>query len=491
MTNRTAKVLLVDLPSVSPNEINLGIATIAAVLREDGHEVRVLDLNSLHVPGSRKARLKAALDWGPDIVGVSLFPACTITDEGAKNLLTTVKEVRGDKTLRVAGGVGISITPVESARKFSGLADLCVYGEGEVTFAEVVRKYANGEPLTGILGTLRYENGEPIQEAPRPFITNLDALPFPAYDLFDSVGDTIAEYPMMTSRGCPFNCIFCLNKTLTQRTFRSRSAENVVEEIEWANKKYKFDAVYIWDDHFSLIRERAEKICRLLIEKNLGITYYLPDGIRADSVTPEFAALLKESGCGGVSVGFEDANPETFVHIKKGEKYDVIVNAIKVLKAAGVPIRCSMIIGLPHTTYRSTRIAMENVKKLGIHAEWYLATPFPGTEFYDWVMKHGRLLEDPLSLRGLTFRRVIFDTPEFPRKDRYRSFYEGFADFSFPEHAFYGKVCNPLTQQRSRWDKYVVSPFTVARYIPSRLPSHLFNLARDLISAILRRVFKR
>jgi anaerobic magnesium-protoporphyrin IX monomethyl ester cyclase len=292
---------------------------------------------------------------------------------------------------------------------------------------------------------------------------------------------------MMTSRGCPFNCIFCLNKTLTRRTFRPRSAENVVAEIEWAMDRFRFDDLYIWDDHFSLIRERAEKICRMIIEKKLNIRYFLPDGIRADSVTPEFAALLRESGCAGVSVGFEDANPETFVHIKKGERYEVIVHAIETLRDVGVPVRCSMVIGLPHTTYASTRVAMENMKKLGVHAEWYLATPFPGTEFYDWVTQHGRLIENPLSLRALTFRRVVFDTPEFPKKDRYRAFYQAFAHYSFPEHAFYGKVCNPLTQQRYRFEKYFLSIFSVARYIPERLPSHVFNLARDLVGAVVRR----
>ncbi len=97
-----------------------------------------------------------------------------------------------------------------------------------------------------------------------------------------------------------------------------------------------------------------------------------------------------------------------------------------------MPVRASMVIGLPHTTYESTRVAMENMAKLGIHAEWYLATPFPGTEFYDYVMKHGRLLEDPLSLRALTFRRVVFDTPEFPKRKRYRAFYEAFAHYLVP-----------------------------------------------------------
>ena len=490
MSESRCKILLVDLPSVSPNELNLGLAGIAAVLRDDGHEVRVLDLNNLNVPGTRKGRLRAALAWKPDVLGVSLFPACELTYEGAVKVLRAARAALGDRSLLVAGGVGITITPHDAARRLVGLADLCVYGEGEVTFSEIVKKRLGGQPLEGVAGTVCFDRGEPVQVPAREFIRDLDSLPFPAYDLFDSVGETISEYPIMTSRGCPFNCVFCLNKTLTKRTFRPRSAENVVEEIARAKDRYHFGALYIWDDHFSLIRERAEKICCMFIEQNLNIRYFLPDGIRADSVTPEFAALLRDSGCAGVSIGFEDANPETFVHIKKGERYERIVDAIKTLKEAGVPVRCSMIIGLPHTTYESTRVSMENMKKLGVHTEWYLASPFPGTELYDWVMKHGRLLENPLSLRALTFRRVVFDTPEFPKRERYRAFYESFAHYSFPEYAFYGKVCNPLTQQRFRFEKYVSSIFTVARYIPERLPSHLYSLARDLLSAVTRRAAK-
>jgi len=490
MADSRAKILLVDPPSVSPNELNLGLAGIAAVMRVRGHAVRVLDLNNLNVPGGRARRLRQALEWEPDVVGVSLFPACRFTYAGARELLRAARAARGDRALLVAGGVGISVAPIEGARALEGTADICVFGEGELTFAEIVEKRLAGGPLTDIEGTVRFDGGEPVQEFPREFIADLDTLPPPAYELFDSVGDVLPEYPMMTSRGCPFNCIFCLNKTLTRRTFRPRSPENVVAEIARAKERFHFDALYIWDDHFSLIRERAEKICRLLIEKDLRIRYYLPDGIRADSVTPEFAGLLKASGCAGASVGFEDANPETFVHVKKGERYETILGAIETLKAAGVPVRASMVIGLPHTTYESTRVAMENTAKLGIHAEWYLATPFPGTEFYDYVLKHGRLLEDPLSLRALTFRRVVFDTPEFPKRKRYRAFYEAFAHFSFPEHAFYGKVCNPLVQQRDKFEKYVLSIFTVARYIPERLPAHLWSLARDLAAAVVRRLRK-
>ena len=93
-------------------------------------------------------------------------------------------------------------------------------------------------------------------------------------------------------------------------------------------------------------------------------------------------------------------------------------------------------------------------------------------------------------MRSLTFRRVVFETPEFPKKDRYRAFYKAFAHYSFPEFAFYGKVCNPLTQQRYRFEKYFLSIFTVARYIPQRLPSHVWNLARDAVSALARRLHR-
>ena len=488
------RVLLIDCPGVSPNELNLGLASMAAVLRQDGHEPRVLDLNSLKVPGNPRERLSQALAWKPNIVAVSLFPACNDVYAYAERTLQAARDELGAGALRVVGGIGISIAKAEASRRFAGLADLCVYGEGELTLQEIASRYAGGEALDDIAGTVVFDNGEPRVNPARPFIKDLDSLPLPAYDVFDSVGDTLEEYPIMTSRGCPFSCIFCLNQVLTQRQFRYRSARNVVDEIKHGVERYRPEAVYIWDDHFSLMRERAEDICRMLIEEQVGVKYYLPDGIRADSVTPDFARLLKESGCAGVSVGFEDPNPDTFHTVNKGEKHARIVEAIRVLKEADVPVRASLIIGLPGTTYASTCKAMEYFATLKIHGEWYLATPFPGTELHDWVMEHGRLIEDPLDLRSLTFRRVVFDTPEFTRSERYRAFYRAYAYYSFPEHAFYGKVCNPLTQQRYRSEKYVTSVFAVARYLPRKLPSHLLNLGRDLVQYVGRKawgVFRR
>ena len=106
MSEKHGRVLLVDLPSVSPNELNIGLASIAAVLRAAGHEVRVLDLNNLNVPGNRKSRLKDALAWNPDVLGVSLFPACQVVYDAAEDLLRRVRATLGNRALLVAGGVG-------------------------------------------------------------------------------------------------------------------------------------------------------------------------------------------------------------------------------------------------------------------------------------------------------------------------------------------------------------------------------------------------
>ena len=141
----SAKVLLIDLPSVSPNELNIGLAGLAAVLRAARHDVRVLDLNSQHVPGRPRARLRQALAWGPDVVALSLFPACELTYSGAEDVLRRARAALGERALLVAGGLGITVRPADGARRLAGLADVCVYGEGEVTFSYRDRRHAGAQ----------------------------------------------------------------------------------------------------------------------------------------------------------------------------------------------------------------------------------------------------------------------------------------------------------------------------------------------------------
>ncbi len=192
MPESAMRVLLVDVPSVSPNQINLGLASIGAVLKQRGHEVRVLDLNNLNVPGSRGSRLKKALEWRPEVFAVSLFPACTYNYNHAERVLRNARELLGRECLFVVGGIGVTIDVSAALKRFGGLADILVHGEGEVTLAEVIERRAAGGDLGGILGTALAVDGKEIINPERPLIEDLDSLPFADYRVFDSVGETIA-----------------------------------------------------------------------------------------------------------------------------------------------------------------------------------------------------------------------------------------------------------------------------------------------------------
>ena len=482
------KVLLIDPQSISRGSLNIGLAYLAAALHKKSHEVRVLDFNCY--TKNEEGRLLDALAWAPDVIGVSIFPASIPTYDGARRIVDFCKRNLKRDCFYVAGGPGVTIEPKKFMEQNRDDFNFGIVGEGELTFAELINCFQKGQDAREIQGLVFCREGKVIQTADRPFIKELDKLPFPDYTLFDSVGSKkIVKYPLVTSRGCPFNCIFCLNKELSRREWRPRTADNVVREMEIAVKKYSSSSVYIWDDHFSLNVKRAIDICRLKIERGINIPYYLPDGIRADSVNKELAVLLKESGCKGVSVGFEDANPLTYKYIDKGEKLKDIVRGIKILQEAEVPVKISMIIGLPYTTYESTKQSMEFVKTLNVHAEWYLAIPFPKTQLYKWVENNGRFLENPLSRMALTFRTVVFDTPDFPKEDRLKAFYQANMDYSFPEHAFfYDHRCEPLYQKDSLYEICIGSYKIVWKYNRRRLATHTLRLIQYLSRALKRRL---
>ncbi|MCK4325977.1 radical SAM protein, partial [bacterium] len=233
---------------------------------------------------------------------------------------------------------------------------------------------------------------------------------------------------------------------------------------------------------------RAIDICKRKIERGVNVPYYLPDGIRADSVNEELAMLLRKSGCKGVSIGVEDANPLTYKYINKGEELEDVIRGIKILKKAGVPVRVSMIIGLPHTTYESTKQSMEFIKTLDVHSEWYLAIPFPRTQLYKWVENNGRFLENPLSRVALTFRTVVFDTPDFTKEDRLKAFYHANMDYSFPEKAFFEHRCQPLYQKDSLYEIFIDSYKTVWKYNRWGLAKHTLRLIQYLSWGVKRRL---
>jgi radical SAM superfamily enzyme YgiQ (UPF0313 family) len=277
----------------------LGLLYLAAVLEKNGFSASVLDANVLKL--SNYEVLKRIKKIKPEIVGIS---ANVVLARAAKELAVMVKK-RFPKAFIVMGGPIVSALPED----FLAVCDTVVLHEGEETFLELVKRYnCQGEkgvfslfdPIPGIAFKSK---GKIFFTKPRNFINNLDDIPFPAYHLlepnidfysFKSRARKIPVAPILTSRGCPFNCIYC-NKSIFGHIFRVRTPENVFAEVEYLITKYGIRQIDILDDNFTLDQARAEKILDLIIKAKFDLALNCQNGIRADKLTSK---LIKKNEAG-------------------------------------------------------------------------------------------------------------------------------------------------------------------------------------------------
>ena len=316
----------------------LGLAYIAAVLRQNNIEVKILDAAALNLENSQISRY--AEKFKPDVIGIT---ASTNTIVVAYEIADAVKK---PEIKVVAGGPHTSILPEQTLQECKSI-DIAVKGEGEYVILEI----AQGRELSEIDGITYRKDNEIIRNKDRELIENLDELPFPARDLlpldeYESVG--IRRYPfatMITSRGCPYSCNFCVNYTVLGKRFRYRSVENIMREIDELVNKYHVKEIDIIDDNFTVIPERAEQICDELIKRRYDLIWKLGNGIRADRVNERLLMKMKKSGCYLVAFGIESGNEEILKKINKGESLQQIVQAIRWAKRYGMETEGFFILG--------------------------------------------------------------------------------------------------------------------------------------------------
>lgn len=410
------KIVFIDPKGVWEG-LNNGIAYIVAGIRDD-HEVKVIDF--VNRQGHVRERLQTVKD--ADIVGISMK---SFTLDESVMVGKMVKEINPKVTL-IAGGPHIMVDGY-NFMKDNPIFDLAVFGEAEIAFKEILA----GKPNAEIDGLIYRENGEVIQNKAREWISELEELPFPVYDDFDSVNidgkmQKIENWPLVTSRGCPYTCTYCNVPTVIGRKFRARTGENILAELRYAKEKYGANEFKILDDNFTLLMDRAKDICRTFLKENLDMKWTCPNGIRADRLDDELCSLMKEAGCYAVSIGVESGDPEVFAKIRKGEKLDDVERGIKIAQKAGLKVHGFFIIGLIGSTYEADRRSMEFAKKMGITASWGILVPYPGTEVWEQVKKdaNARILRDWKDGFHIGARpKPVFDTKEYTADERVRAYY--------------------------------------------------------------------
>jgi anaerobic magnesium-protoporphyrin IX monomethyl ester cyclase len=364
----------------------LGIGYLAAILEENQYEVDVIDCQALGLSyGGFESEISKRL---PNIVGIT---STTLTYKSALRIAKIAKEVY-PSCLTVLGGCHATFWDDKALQECPHL-DIVVRKEGEKTLLELVGRLRVGKDFYDVLGITCRKGKEILRNPDRPYIEDLDSLPFPAHHLWPierlrKYGKVI--FPLVTSRGCVYWCNFCSAVRMFGRRFRMRSPTNVVDELEFLNKKYGADQFTFYDDAFTVDQSRVEKICMEIQNRKLRIKWDC--GTRVDMVTKDLLQKMKKAGCIAVWLGVESGSQRVIDAMGKGFTLEKTKKAFKLAKEAGIMTIASVVLGFPGETRETAWETIRLVEEIDPDdIGYYIATPYPGTPMADYVKKMGWL----------------------------------------------------------------------------------------------------
>ncbi len=394
-----------DWRGVTPH---IGQAYLAENLSRNGVEVDILDMNLGYGPRHLRRKIE---EFRPDLVGVSLI---SLDYKRLYGIFSDIK--KADPNVRtVAGGPHVTILR-ENVLKECPEIDYGVVYEGELTLADLCQ----GKPEREIKGLIFRDGGATRYAGDRPFVTDLDQLPWPRYGKFE-FNKYVREITIYSSRGCPHLCIFCPNRVISP-VFRTRSPRHVADELEyWYHRgfrQFNFD-----DDNFNMISGRVFAICDEIERRGLKKLFLrCSNGIRADRVDRRMLMRMKEVGFRYIAFGVDAGNDKMLKIVRKGETIQAIENAIKEACDLGYDVKLLFVVGTPYETRADVEDKVRLSKKYPIQeVHFYNTIPYPGTELYDWVAEKGYFLrkpEDYLNDVSCLTRTPVFETPELPRMAR-------------------------------------------------------------------------
>ncbi len=369
-----------------PPFIPLGLAYLGAVAQKAGHEVAVIDCQAEKLTyetfRNRIAKIPA------DVIGVT---ATTLLYKSAMQLIDIAKQVQPQAVTMLGGSHGTFWD--EGALNEYPTLDIVVRREGEQTFIELLDKLHEKSSIDNVLGITFRKEGKIIRTPDRPFLEDLDSLPFPAHDLMPLENlkhDGKILFPLVTSRGCVYWCDFCSTVRMFGRGYRWRSAKNVVDEMQLVHDKYGVDQVTFYDDAFSVNRERVMKICEELRVRKLDMTWDC--GTRVDMVDKEMLKTMHDAGCFCVWLGVESGSEVILGAMNKSIKLDQTRTAFKTANKVGLMTIANTVIGFPGETEQTARQTIRFIKELNPDSVgFYVATPYPGTPMYEQVKQKGWL----------------------------------------------------------------------------------------------------
>jgi len=430
----------------SRTHIHNGLGYLAGALLAAGYETDIYD------GAVEDESLDARLTREPfDVIGIS-SPTPLINE--AWQYARTAKQ-HGATTL--LGGPHLTLMPDESMQKAE--VDFVARGEAEYTIVEFMqaleRETLNGERVASnaldkawraIRGlSWKDANGKIQHNLDRPLSSDLDALPFPAYQLFkidrytnlqpltDGLDPHARSYTILTSRGCPYKCTYC-SKPITGDTWRARSVENVIREWKMLVHDLGATEIGVTDDIWNLNLKRAKELCQALIDNGLNkVPWVTVHGMKVNHTDAELFQLMKRAGCKRVGFGVESGDEQILKNVvKKSQTFDQVRAAFKNAKAARLQTMGFFIYGMPGETAatmdKTTELALELDPDL---AHFMIASPYPGTALWETVQRNGKLHAQGWSDLAIQSDHAHFDFPGMDNKLVEQKWHEAYRRFYF------------------------------------------------------------
>lgn len=450
-----------DVAAVANRMAPLGLLSIAAYLEQQGFVTFVEDCLGPRARPDTEANVRLILSHEPELVG---FSATTSGFLDGYEMATRIKTLR-PQTRVVFGGVHISAMGAALLDQFEHIDYLCL-GEGELTLAGL----AQGEHPGKITGLAWRDNGKAVTNPPREHISDLDSLPFPAYEklvgfpkgyrlpLFSYIQTPGAT--MVTSRGCPYQCSYC-DRSVFKRGFRYNSANYIYDHMQYLRKRFGVRHINIYDDLFTLNRNRIAQLCEMLAARPLGMHFNC--AVRVGHADDELLDMLKAAGCLMVSVGIESAEPDLLEVHKPGVYLEEVRDTVQRVQRAGLRAKGLFMMGLPGETEASIQKTSDFVISLGLD-DMNMAkfTPFHGAPVWQTITEHGTLHEDWRLMNCLNF---VFIPKDIDSKETLDQLYNTHVKRFYSDPQWRNRFRKRIWQHRkSLW------------YLLSNLPNFLYAM---------------
>jgi radical SAM superfamily enzyme YgiQ (UPF0313 family) len=407
------KVILVNPYYEESDHIQppIGLGYLASCLKKNGFEPVIIDANKERLKESRLVR--KIINLKPNFVGIQVY---SVNLKNTKDILNSLKKKLPRLTTFI-GGPHPSSSSENVFDYFKKSLDFAFKGEAEIGLPQLLSELKNDPPDFKKIPGLIYKDGEKTISNRPLFEANLDQFGMPDWNLIKPETYPEAQHgaffknfpiaPIVTTRGCPFNCAFCAGKLNNGSVFRKRGVGGIVEEIKELYYKHGIREFHIVDDNFTLDKAFAKSVLKEIIRLNLKASFAVPNGVRLDTLDEEILSLMKRAGFYLVSVGIESGSDRVLKLMNKNLMPSQIREKVHLIKKSGLDVAGFFILGYPGETEKEIKKTIKFSLELGLlRANYFIFLPLPGTPVFKELERDGKL-------KKMDFSNFSFTEPSF------------------------------------------------------------------------------